>query len=230
MNLSRLLPVSAALMAMWAVVPARAENLLELYESARSYDATWQSAKAQYDANLFRAEQARAGILPSANLAGGLTRSAFESTAPVVDRGIVTQTATLSATQPLYRPANFATWEQAKRQVAIAEAQLASAGQDLILRVSQAYFDVLAAQDTLAFVRAQKAAVDEQLASAKRNFEVGTTTITDSREAQARFDLVVAQEIAAENDLRVKRLALDALVGRPDVQPSPLAAPIASVF
>jgi len=226
MKLSRLLPVSAALLAMWAALPARAENLLELYESARVYDATWQSAKAQYDANVFRAEQARAGVLPSANLAAGLTRSAFESTVPAVDRGIITQTATLSASQPLYRPANFATWEQAKRQVVIAESQLASAGQDLILRVSQAYFDVLAAQDTLAFVRAQKAAVDEQLASAKRNFEVGTTTITDSREAQARFDLVVAQEIAAENDLRVKRIALDSLVGKPDVQPSPLVAPI----
>ena len=80
--------------------------------------------------------------------------------------------------------------------------------------MSQAYFDVLAAQDTLAFVRAQKAAVAEQLASAKRNFEVGTSTITDTREAQARYDLVVAQEIAAENDLRVKKLALDTLVGK----------------
>jgi len=57
MKLSRLLPVSAALLAMWAALPARAENLLELYESARVYDATWQSAKAQYDANVFRAEQ-----------------------------------------------------------------------------------------------------------------------------------------------------------------------------
>jgi outer membrane protein len=82
------------------------------------------------------------------------------------------------------------------------------------VRVSQAYFDVLAAQDTLTFVQAQKAAVNEQLASAKRNFEVGTSTITDTREAQARYDLVIAQEIAAENDLRVKKLALDQLVGK----------------
>jgi outer membrane protein len=89
--------------------------------------------------------------------------------------------------------------------------------------VAQAYFDVLAAQDTLAFVRAQKTANGEQLASAKRNFEVGTSTITDSREAQARFDLVTAQEIQAENDLRVKKLALDALVGRADARPNPIA-------
>ena len=94
------------------------------------------------------------------------------------------------------------------------------------MRTSQAYFDVLAAQDTLAFVRAQKEAVNEQLAFAKRNFEVGTSTITDTREAQARFDLVTAQEIAAENDLRVKKIALDQLVGVTESQPRPLLAPV----
>ena len=220
----RLLPMALAL-AVAGIAPAQAQSLLELYESARGYDAAWQSAKAQYDANLFRAEQARAAVLPSANLGAGLTRSNFESTVPQVDRGITTQSATVSASQPLYRPANFATWEQGKRQVDLAQAQLSAASQDLIVRVSQAYFDVLAALDTLAFVQAQKTAVAEQLESAKRNFEVGTSTITDSREAQARYDLVTAQEIAAENDLRVKKLALDSLVGRPDVKPNPLALP-----
>jgi len=194
-----------------------------VYEAARAYDATWQSARAQYDANLYRAEQARAGILPSANLAAGVTRSGFENTVPPVDRPLTSQTGTVSAVQPLYRPANFATWEQGKRQVELAQAQLTAASQDLIIRVSQAYFDVLAAQDTLTFVRAQKTAVAEQLAFAKRNFEVGTSTITDTREAQARYDLVIAQEIAAENDLRVKKLALDSLVGRPDVVADPVS-------
>ncbi|HSV52442.1 MAG TPA: TolC family outer membrane protein, partial [Burkholderiaceae bacterium] len=69
-------------------------------------------------------------------------------------------------------------------------------------------------------------AVAEQLASAKRNFEVGTTTITDTREAQARHDLVIAQEIAAENDLRVKKIALDQLVGKAETIPNPLAVPV----
>jgi outer membrane protein len=222
----RLVPLAAALGVAFAA-PVRAENLLELYESARAYDATWQSAKAQYDANLFRAEQAKAGILPTANLGAGVTRSNFESIRPPApDRNFTSQSATISASQPLYRPANFATYQQGKRQVELAQAQLTAASQDLIIRVSQAYFDVLAAQDTLAFVQAQKSAVGEQLASAKRNFEVGTSTITDTREAQARHDLVVAQEIAAENDLRVKKLALDALVGKPDVKPNPLAVPV----
>jgi outer membrane protein len=224
MKSKRLVPLAIALAAA-GMAPAYAESLLELYDSARAYDATWQSAKAQYDANLFRAEQAKAGILPSANLGAGLTRSNLQNTVPEVDRGITTQSATVSAAQPLYRPANFATWQQGKRQVELAQAQLTAASQDLIVRVSQAYFDVLAAQDTLTFVQAQKAAVGEQLASAKRNFEVGTSTITDTREAQARSDLVIAQEIAAENDLRVKKLALDALVGKSDVKPNPLALP-----
>ena len=224
MNLLRLLPLPVAICAAVAV-PAHATGLLELYESARAYDAAWQSAKAQYDANLFRAEQAKAGVLPSANLAAGVSRSRFNLNNPEVERSFGTQNATLSASQPLYRPANLATYEQGKRQVELAQAQLVAAGQDLIIRVSQAYFDVLAAQDTLAFVQAQKAAVAEQLASAKRNFEVGTSTITDTREAQARYDLTTAQEIAAENDVRVKRLGLDTLAGKTDVQPDPLPVP-----
>ena len=103
---------------------------------------------------------------------------------------------------------------------------MAAAEQDLIVRVSQAYFDVLAATDTLTFVRSQKTANGEQLASAKRNFEVGTSTITDQREAQARYDLVVAQEIAADNDLRSKLIVLNQLVGLPAANPKPLLTPV----
>jgi outer membrane protein len=116
--------------------------------------------------------------------------------------------------------------EQGKKSVDIAKAQLQAADQDLIVRVSQAYFDVLASADNLTFVQAQKAAVSEQLASAKRNFEVGTSTITDTREAQAKYDLVLAQEIAADNDLRVKKLALDQLTGKAGAAPKPLAVPV----
>ena len=221
MKVLRLLSLTATLGA--ALCPtAHGESLLDLYQSAQAYDAAWQSAKAQYDANLFRADQAKAGVLPTANFAAGATRSHLDINNPEIQRAFGTQNATLSASQPLYRPANLATFEQGKRQVELAQAQLTTAAQDLILRVSQAYFDVLAAQDTLSFVRAQKVAVAEQLASAKRNFEVGTSTITDTREAQARYDLVIAQEIAADNDLRVKRLALDTQVGKPDVQPNSL--------
>jgi outer membrane protein len=223
------LPLSLAIAsALMVLAPAaQAQSLVELYQSARAFDAVYQSAKLQYDANLARAEQARAGILPTAGLAAGVSRTGFENTNPSVDRSYNSQNATLSASQPLYRPANWATYAQGLKQVDLARAQLEAAEQDLVVRTAQAYFDVLAAQDTLTVVRAQKAAVDEQLAFAKRNFEVGTSTITDSREAQARFDLVTAQEIAADNDLRVKKIALDQLVGITESQPKRLLAPAA---
>ena len=155
-----------------------------------------------------------------------MSRTGFQNSNPATDRSFSTQNIAVSATQPLYRPANVAAYRQGDRQVDLAKAQLDAADQDLIVRVSQGYFDVLAAQDTLAFVGAQKAAVAEQLASAKRNFEVGTSTITDTREAQARFDLVVAQEIAAENDVQVKKLALDTLAGKTAAQPKSLLVPV----
>jgi outer membrane protein len=223
------LPLSLAIAsALMVLAPAaQAQSLVELYQSARAFDAAYQSAKLQYDANLARAEQAKAGILPTAGLAAGVSRTGFENTNPAIDRSYNSQNATLSASQPLYRPANWATYAQGLKQVDLARAQLEAAEQDLVVRTAQAYFDVLAAQDTLTFVRAQKAAVDEQLAFAKRNFEVGTSTITDSREAQARFDLVTAQEIAADNDLRVKKIALDQLVGITESQPKRLLAPAA---
>jgi len=208
---------------------ARAQSLSELYEAARAYDASYLSARSAYEGNIARADQALAGLLPSVGLSAGSLRNRFDASPnlpPVLaDRYYTTRSAGINATQPLYRPANSATYEQSKRQAAQAEAALEAADQDLIVRLSQAYFDVLGAQDSLAFVRAQKAAVAEQLASAKRNFEVGTATITDTREAQARFDLVIAQEIASDNDLRVKKIALDQLVGKVGTAPKPLAGP-----
>ncbi len=220
--------LSLAVASIWATCSplAQAQSLVDLYESARAFDASYLSARLQYDANLARADQALANILPTAGLAAGATRTDFQTSAiPAYSRPFSTESASLSASQPLYRPGNWAAYEQGKKQVYLARAQLDNAEQDLIVRTSQAYFDVLASQDSLTFVKAQKAAVAEQLASAQRNFEVGTATITDSREAQARYDLVIAQEIAAENDLRVKKIALNQLVGKDETQPLGLAAP-----
>ncbi len=206
---------------------SHAQSLGEMFEAARAYDATYLSARSQYEANQARAEQARAGLLPQVGLSAGANWARSDNNLPgTAARSSDSQSAALSASQPLYRPANRVSFEQGQRSLEVAEAQLLAAEQDLMVRTSQAYFDVLGAQDTLTFVQAQKAAVSEQLAAARRNFEVGTSTITDTREAQARFDLVVAQEIAAENDLRVKKLALDQLVGKDNTQPLPLRAPV----
>ena len=224
----RLLPI---LLALGLGASAQAQSLVDLYTAARAYDANYQSAKAQYDATLYKADQARSLVLPKVGLTSGYSGSNYESKslpgAGTIDRGYTTQTAGISASHPLYHPADDATYQQSLRSNYQATAALKAAEQDLIVRLSQAYFDVLASSDSLTFVKAQKAAVQEQLASAKRNFEVGTATITDTREAQARFDLVTAQEIAADNDLRVKNLALAQLVGQRAAQPKTLVEPVA---
>ena len=226
MTAFRLLPLSVALAAA-ATLPVRAQNLVALYEAARAFDAGYQSAQYQFEATVAKSEQARAGTLYKIDLTAGASISAIDNTlAGSKQGGYDVQSATLSGSQPLYRPGNQIVFEQSKRQIDVEEQKLLSAEQDLIMKLSTAYFDVLASQDSLAYLLAQKAAVTEQLASAKRNFEVGTATITDTREAEARFDLVVAQEIAGRNDLQVKKLALDQLVGKTNSAPLPVKLPL----
>jgi len=220
----RILPLTLALTTVLTGT-AQAQSLVQLYETAKGYDATYKAAQSQYQANLAKAEQAKALMRPTAGLGATVSETDYNSQISTVqDARYGTRTATLSASQPLFRPANLAGYKQGLKQADLAQAQLKAAEQDLIVRVSQAYFEVLTAQESLAFVKAQKSAVSEQLAAAKRNFEVGTSTITDTREAQARFDLVTAQEIAAENELRVKKLALDQSVGTSNAQPLALKA------
>ncbi len=206
----------------------QAQSLTELYQAAASFDATLESARAQAEASSARADQAQAGLLPQLGLQAGANRNWSETTVGTAsaNRAYNALNGALVGSQPLYRPANRITWDQGQKQAELARQQLDASGQDLIVRLSQAYFDVLGAQDSLTFVRALKASVAEQLEAAKRNFDVGNATITDSREAQARFDLARAQEIAAENDLHVKQLALDQLVGLAGTAPQPLAQPI----
>ena len=208
-----------------AAAPAQSQSLLQLYESARGYDANVQSAQAQAQAAQARADQARAGLLPQLGLQAGAQHSDSNTSIAgnQVSRSYNTYNAALVGTQPLYRPANRIAWDQGKQAFQAARVNLAGAEQDLIVRLAQAYFDVLGAQDALASVQALKNAVAQQQAAAQRNFEVGNATITDSREAQARFDLAVAQELAAQNDVQVKTLALEQLVGQSGLRPLPLA-------
>ncbi len=230
MSLPALRPLAAlaAVFALAVAVPARAQSLLQLYDAAQGYDAAFQSARANAQAAQARADQARAGLLPQVGLQAGAQHIWLNNNLAgnTTNRSYNQLNASVVGSQPLFRPANRIGWDQGKRAAEAALVQLSGTGQDLVVRLSQAYFDVLAAQDSLSVVRALKAAVAEQLEAAKRNFEVGNATVTDSREAQARFDLATAQEIAAENDLRVKQLALDQLVGLVGTRPQPLAQPI----
>lgn len=177
-------------------------------------------ARAAWAAAQEKLPQGRAGLLPSASVSASTQYNdrdiRFRSPGVPAAVGQFNSNAlTLSLTQPLYRPQNLTQYEQAKTQLTLADAQFSAAAQDLMLRVAQAYFDVLLALDNVAFAAAQKAAIAEQLAQAKRNFEVGTATITDQHDAQARYDLTASQEIAAQNDLEIKRRALEQLIGKP---------------
>ena len=206
---------------------AAAQDLFQVYRDAQRYDAAYSSARQSLEAGREKLPQGRALVLPTLNLTGDATRSRFDvesddpAQSPSFNRSTNSAQYTLVLTQPLYRPQNLIQYEQAEYQVRQAEATFGQAYQDMVIRVAQAYFDTLAAQDTLALVRAQKAAISEQLAQAKRNFEVGTATITDTHEAQARYDLIVAQEIAAQNDQENKRRSLQQITGKeyPELRP-----------
>ncbi|HWS75926.1 MAG TPA: TolC family outer membrane protein [Quisquiliibacterium sp.] len=193
---------------------AAAMDLIQAYRDASAIDPVVSSSRSQLAATREKVPQARAGLLPSINASWTGNRFTVD-TSITPSREFSTQNYSVALSYPLLRLQNVETFEQSKLSVAIAEAQLAQAEQDLIVRVSQAYFDVLAAQDNVETIRAQKRAITEQLASAKRNFEVGTATVTDQQEAQSRYDLAQAQEFVAQNDLEIKRAALAQLTGRP---------------
>lgn len=196
---------------------AHAIDLLQVYREALANDAQYASARAAREAGQEKSTQGRAGLLPTVGLGGSYNRTDLDADAAgvSVSRDFSSNGYTVSLSQPLFRLSNWEAYQQGKLSVALSDTQFVQAQQDLIVRVAQAYFDVLAAQDTLASAQAQKTAIAEQLAAAKRNFEVGTATITDTHEAQARHDLVVAQELAAQSDLEIKRAALRQIIGKP---------------
>jgi len=215
-----------------AAFPAAAEDLLQVYREAQRADAAYAAAKHALDAGREKDNQGLALLLPNLNLTGSATRTRVEVDSrdplilPSFTRYPESASYTLTFTQPIFRAQNWLQYQQGGFQVRQAEATFGQATQDLIVRVAQAYFDVLAANDTLALVRAQKTATAEQLAQAKRNFEVGTATITDTHEAQARYDLIAAQEIAALNDVETKRRALQLITGKEPGELTPLRADV----
>jgi outer membrane protein len=196
----------------------QAADLIQVYRDARSFDAQYAAARAARDAGLEKLPQGRAGLLPTIGLSANTTRndskSRLQATGITSSSNYNSNGWSVSLSQPIFNWQNWVGYKQGELAAASAEAQLAQAGQELIVRVAEAYFDVLLAQETLATAQAQKVSTAQQLESAKRNFEVGTATITDTHEAQARYDLIVAQEIAAANDLAVKRHALRTLTGK----------------
>jgi len=189
---------------------AHATDLLEIYHAAQSQDAVFAAARAAQQAGQEKLTQGRSLLLPSVNLTANTTYN--DINAPYGAKKFNNHGYGVSVVQPLFREQNWAAYNESELQVAISEAQFKLAEQDVILRSAQTYFDVLIAQDTVQLTAAQKSAIAQQLEQAKRNFEVGTATITDTHEAQARYDLIVAQELVAANNLEVKQRTLQQLI------------------
>src|SRR3569833_2543972 len=180
-------PLSLAL-ALALAPAAHAENLSAVFQDAQAYDAQYAAARAAYQAGQEKAVQGRAGLLPSVNLGGNAQYNKIDSSLPDGDAAYANTGLSLTATQPLFRIQIMVQYEQSKQQVKIAELQLKVAEQDLILRVAQAYFNVLRSQDNIAFINAQKSAISEQLASAGRGGGGGAAAGAGARGARARGD------------------------------------------
>lgn len=209
--------------------PANAADLLEIYHLAQTNDPTFEAARYTLESVQQRIPQARAGLLPviAANGNKNHTRSsASYDGAPALARDVNSRVWTLQLTQPLIRVQNVFAYTESEALVEQATAQFAQAEQELILRVAQAYFDVVVAEESIAVAEAQVHAMGEQLAIASRGFETGTTTITDVHEARSRIALARSQRVAAVNELETKRSELEKIIGQ---STSPLSVLQASV-
>ncbi len=211
--------------------PCGALDLIAAHRAAVENDAAFAAEVSAADAGREYAVQSRAMMAPRVNLTGQAGKLDMETRA-TGDLSSLLSSETdgktygygLSVTRPLYRPDLKADARNLAAQAEIAALTFKGAQQDLILRVAQAYFGVLLAQDSLAFATAQKAAVAEQLAAAKERFESGRARVTDVAEAQANFDALAAAQIAAESDLEVSRARFFALTGRDGEDPEQIAS------
>lgn len=199
---------------------AQAADLLETFRAAQANDPVFAAARATQQAGQEKLPQGRSLLMPNISLNANSTfndqntqyRGVFPLPGAAGTHRYNSNGYGVSLVQPLFRQQNWLAYTESELQVAQTEAQFKIAEQDLVLRVAQAYFDVLIAQDSVQLAEAQKTAIAEQLEQAKRNFDVGSATITDTLEAQSRSDLTSAQEIAAQNNLEIKHRALQQLI------------------
>lgn len=216
-----------------------AVSLLDVYHQAVTNDPTLASALSANQAAQEIIEQGKALYRPTVNFSAGVSASMTDvkyngGSSPFRSEGsskFEGYTYGLDARQPIYRKQNLVQMDQTKTQVSQSDKQLHLSKQDLIVRTTQSYFEVLIAQDKIDLMSAQKAAILSQLEQAKANFEVGTATITDVNEAQARYDLIVSQEIAALNEYQIAQRKVQAITGeipqklatvRADIKPNAL--------
>jgi outer membrane protein len=196
-------------------------DLMRLYQEAAFNDPVLNSARFNYAANKEIYWQGLSTLLPQVSANPTATRffQHGEGTSRIFDQ----KSYTVSLTQPVFNAAALEVFKQGDLVTKVADLQFLQAQQDLVIRVSQAYFDVLTAQDNVELFQNKKALIKQQLQAAQSKFEVGSATIVDANDAQARFDLVNAQETAAQAELIIRRGVLEQLVGHTVPPLKPLA-------
>ena len=208
---------ASSILALFAISPACATDLLQAYRLAQDSDPTIASARYTLEAAQQKIPQARANLLPAASATGndGNTRADTEFTdVPLVDRNMKAWGWNLQLTQPIIRIGNVYAYRESGYLVEQAEAQYAQAQQDLLLRVAQAYFGVIVAQDAIAAADAQVSALTEQLAQVTRGFQQGTHAQTDIDDTKSRLGSARSQRVAAQNDLESARADLEKVTGK----------------
>ena len=198
---------------------AQALDLVQTYELAKLQDAQLKIAASQLQSALTSLPQAKSANRPQVNLSADVTLSEGTTTSQEIEFDQTSTGYTLSLQQSLYNSRNWAQSDAAAATVEQAEADYRAAEQELIIRVTEAYFNVLSAQDNVEFAQAEKNAIGRQLEQAQKRFEVGLIAITDVKEAQASFDLSLSQEIIANNTLDNAKQALQLIIGQSLTEP-----------
>ena len=224
-NLNAALLLIGSLLAMLCG-QAQADDLVSTYQLALDSDPQYQAAVEAHRAALEVIPQSRAALLPNIAITGDVSRNRFDQRNSSDTSYSTNQTYSVGLRQALYQRERFLQLEQADNRVVQADAQLVAAQQDLLLRVATRYFLVLGAQDNVAFVEADKEAIARTLDQAQQRFDVGLAAITDTLEAQARYDIAVSDAINAERLLDDTREALRELTGELPLAPEVLKAEI----
>lgn len=231
---SRIFKPSLAVLLISMATATRAAGIMDIYLDARISDPQYAAAKADWEAVQTLVPQSMGQLLPQININGSIVKSDTDVEADLGALGTrnaqyeyTARTGTLNLSQALIRPQAWLNFLQSKDQVRQADQQLRQAEQDLILRLAQAYFEVLLAEDNVKLAAEQKSAIGEQLKQAKRYFEGGVGTITDINEVQARYDTIVAQQLSAQNNLEIRIRAIEQLAGKVYRYLAPLGSQLA---
>jgi outer membrane protein len=206
---------------------ASAADLMDVYTQALQSDPKFQSAYAGYLANKESVPIARAQLLPTVAATGAFqakkdSRTTLDNPVNTLTNTYESRTFSLNLSQPIFNVANWSKLRQASATAKQAQATYDVAAQDLMIRVAKAYFKILEAEDNLRFTQAEKIATAKQLDQAKQRYKVGLDAITSVYDAQASYDLIVAQEIASQNDLVNRQAELREITGSLYTQLAPL--------